>query len=167
MLIVAIAVVLGVVVLHHSGPSTASTTVATTGTTAAPAVAPTTTTAPTPRAASGSARPPNQVLTLVANGTKTAGAGARISAALQRAGYDVLPATNSNSSANSSAVYYTAGYDRDAVAVAGVIGLGPSAVQPAPTQSPVSNPHNARVIVVIGPDLANQGGGSGSTTTSH
>jgi LytR cell envelope-related transcriptional attenuator len=167
LVLVVVAVIIGAIVLHKSAPTTsgASTPVATTASTAPPTGVTTTTAPSSHTATSGTARPPSQVLTLVANGTRTSGAGARVSAALQRAGYDVLPATNSNASANSSAIYYTAGYDREAVAVAGVLGLGPSTVQPVPTQSPVANPHNAKVIVVVGPDLARQGSGGSSSSS--
>jgi hypothetical protein len=162
-----VGVFLGVVLLRSVGRapagSAASVATATTAvtTTTAP---PTTTTAPP--------RPPAQVKTLVANGTKTSGAGAKVSDTLRKAGYDVLAPTNTTTTAASSAVLFLPGYTSEAAAVATVLGIAPSTVMPVPTPSPVPNSQAANVVVVVGPDLAATGGsapgatGASTTTTT-
>ncbi len=161
-----VAVVVGVLVLHSlSRTSTAPTTqeAATTATTAGSSGGghSTTTTLPT--------RPPSQVVTLVANGTRVSGAAGRVNTVLQKAGYNVLSPTNAASTVTASVVYFASGFDREAVALANSLSLGPSTVQPMPAPPPVSDLRGANVLVVVGPDLANQTGSSSpssSTTTT-
>jgi hypothetical protein len=165
--LVVVGVVLGVILFHSVGrapagsvPSVAATPGAATSTTAPPA---STTTAPP--------RPPAQVKTLVANGTKTSGAGAKASDTLRKAGYNVLAPTNTTSTAASSAVLFLPGFASEAGAVATALGLAPTTVMPVPTPSPVANLLAANVVVVIGPDLAGQGSlapaAPTTSTTTH
>ena len=163
-----VAVVIGVLVLHSvsrtaSAPSTqeAATTVTTSGQ-AGGGGRHTTTTLPV--------RSPGQVVTLVANATHVSGAAGRVNTVLQKAGYNVLSPTNATSTVTASVVYFASGFDREAVALANSLSLGPSTVQPMPAQPPVGDLRGANVLVVVGPDLANQTGTSspsaGTTTTA-
>jgi hypothetical protein len=164
--LVVVGVVLGVIVFHSvgraPGGSVASVAAApaATSTTTSPA---TTTTAP--------ARPPAQVKTLVANGTKTSGAGAKVSDTLRKAGYNVLAPANTTATAASSAVIFLPGFASEAGAVATALGLAPTTVMPLPTPSPVANVLAANVVVVVGPDLAGQGSSAPAapttSTTTH
>jgi hypothetical protein len=108
---------------------------------------------------------------LVANGTKTSGAGAKVSDTLRKAGYNVLAAANTTAPAASSAVLFLPGYASEAGAVATALGLAPTSVLPVPTPSPVANLLAANVVVVIGPELAGQGApapaASTTSTTTH
>ncbi len=177
--LIVVAVVIGVVTLHSIGKTTPA---ASTSPTAPPTTAttPPTTAAAAPAhsgtTAGSAARPPGQVLTLVANGTRTSGVAGRISDSLQRDGYNILSPTDTSGTANSSGVYYTSGYNREATAVGSFLGLPASAVQPMSSgPSVIGGTKGAAVIVVIGPDLASQTSGpasgpsssSNTTTTSR
>ncbi len=166
--LVAVAVVLGVVIAHYVGksPATANTAARSPTTTAKP---PSTTAPPTTSAHAAAStttsttaplKPPSQVVTLVANGTKTNGAAARVQGLLQKSGYDVLAATNTKALVSSSTVYYAASYEREATAVAELLGLAPSSVLGMPATPVVTSLRNADVLVVVGPDLANASSGS-------
>jgi hypothetical protein len=160
-LLVAAAVVVGAVVLHslNSGSTSKAS-----GQAAPPASAQSATTTTVHQSAATTStttplRPPSQVTTLVANGTSTSGAAARVQALLQKAGYDVLSPTNARSPASASNVYYAASFPREATAVAELLGLAPSSVLGMPATPVVANLRGADVVVVVGPDLANQSSG--------
>jgi hypothetical protein len=165
--LVVIGVVLGVILLHTVGRPQAGSVASVAASPAAPST--TTTTSPPPTTAAP--RPPAQVKTLVANGTKTSGAGAKVSDTLRKAGYNVLAPTNTTTTAASSAVLFLPGYASEAGAVATALGLAPATVMPLPTPSPVANSQTANVVIVVGPDLAGQGApapsASTTTTTAH
>ncbi len=113
------------------------------------------------------AHPAQQVITLVANGTSTSGAGERFATALKVRGYDTLaPVNATNSNESTTHVYYIAGYQPDAQVIAEALGLTPSATSAMPSSPPVSSIKSAQVLVVIGADLASQATTSSSTTTS-
>jgi hypothetical protein len=149
-LLTALAVAVGVGVLSsisriHSTPSAAVSTPPTT-TRSAPTSTTTTTLA---------THPPSSVKVLVANGTSTKGVAGTLAAKLHTDGYDTLAPTNTTSTANASAVYYTTGYQGDADAVASAAGLTSSAVQSL-TSSVTVPSSSAEVVVVVGPDLASR-----------
>jgi len=164
--LVAVGVVIGVVLFHTVGRPQGGSVASI----AAPATSSTTTTAPAPTT-TAAARPPAQVKTLVANGTKASGAGAKVSDTLRKAGYNVLAPTNTTTTAVSSAVLFLPGFASEAGAVATALGLAPATVMPVPTPSPVANVQAANVVVVVGPDLAGPGapasGASTTSTTAH
>jgi len=150
-LLTALAVVVGVTVLSsisriHSTPSAAASAATTTTVTAPSRPANTTTT-------TLATHPPGSVKVLVANGTATKGVAGKLATKLHTDGYDTLAPTNTTSTANASAVYYTAGYQGDADAVASAAGLTASAVQPL-TSSVTVPTSSAEIVVVVGPDLA-------------
>jgi len=112
-------------------------------------------------------RSPDQVPTIVLNGTSTAGAAKKYSQVLASAGYHL---TNPNgdtatSKATATQVLYAPGFQKEADAVATVIGAPQTAVQQLGTTLPGTTV-NADVIVVLGPDLAAKTPPSVSTTTT-
>ncbi|MDP9070329.1 MAG: LytR C-terminal domain-containing protein [Actinomycetota bacterium] len=124
----------------------------------------TTTTAPTTTTTSP-ARQPKDVKVISANGTTVRGAAGKVRDMLQEAGYNVL-APGDAKRADASAVYFTPGYDREAVAVAEVLGLPTSAVKPLPSPAPVTDLRGANVAVVVGPELAERLASTGDDRTT-
>lgn len=115
-------------------------------------------------------RLPSDVKVLAANGTNLQGVGGRAKDVLTRAGYNTLSATNTPKPVESSSVQFAPGRETDARAVAGLLGLPESAVQPLASPPPVPDTRPYDVLVVVGPDLASRigtaGSGSGSGTGS-
>ncbi|HEX3947552.1 MAG TPA: LytR C-terminal domain-containing protein [Acidimicrobiales bacterium] len=150
--LIVVAVVLGIVLLHAatSSPSNGSVGPATTTTsTTTPGQRSTTTTTTT--------TPPSQdVKVMVANGSSTTGAAGFFTTKLGSAGWGTLTATDTSTPVSASAVYYAAGQQAPATAIAGTLGLKPSVVQPLTTSVPVTGTTGADVVVVIGPDLSSQ-----------
>jgi hypothetical protein len=113
-------------------------------------------------------RSPDQVPTIVLNGTKTAGAARKYSTALATAGYHL---TNPNGDTATSQVetttkvLYSVGFQKEADAVAAVIGAPQTAVGPVGSTLPGTTA-NASVIVVLGSDLAAKTPPSVVTTTT-
>ena len=110
-----------------------------------------------------SLRSPQDVKVLVANGTSVHGAASTFSDRLHASGYNTLASTNTVTPAASSTVFYAPSYGPEAAVIASLLGLQPGVVQPLPQQAPVAQLHDAQILVVIGPDLAGQGG---TTSTS-
>jgi len=178
--LLAIAVLIGVVLLRHAGTSsgrivsssqtTVPPTTAKPSNTTPSSVAHTTTTSNVPL------RAPQDIKVLVANGTSTNGLASTVKSKLQGEGYQTLTSTNSSEQVTATIVYYRPGYQNEAAALAELLGLSPTAVQAMPTQAPVSNPaavDGANIIVVAGPDVAHGGstgssgtGGTGATSTT-
>ncbi len=161
--LLAVAVVLGVVLLNAADDSprrvSAGRTTSTV-TTAVTTTSTTTTTAPL--------REPRDVKVISANGTTVQGAAGRVRDMLRTAGYNVL-APGDTRRADASAVYFTPTYEREAMAVAEVLALPPTAVQALPDPSPVVDLRGANVVVVVGADLAQRvvpGAGAARTTTT-
>ncbi|HEX9968519.1 MAG TPA: LytR C-terminal domain-containing protein [Acidimicrobiales bacterium] len=130
-------------------------------TTTLPAVVepPTTTAAPV--------REPKNVRVLTANGTSVKGAGGRIKDRVLAGGYNALAATDTKTPATASVVFFTPGYEREAAALATLLGLQPTAVQAMPTPPPVADLKAANLLVVVGPDLAQAPAGSSTSTTAR
>src|SRR5437016_6019064 len=108
--LVVVGVALGVILFHSVGRAPAGSVASVATTAGAPSTA-TTPPAPTTTAA---ARPPAQVKTLVANGTKTSGAGSKVSDTLRKAGYNVLAPTNTTAQTPPSAVLFLPGFASEA-----------------------------------------------------
>jgi hypothetical protein len=150
--LIAMAFVLGVVLLNRVDNTPATERVST-GARQAPSgrtrdtvpAATTTTTAPL--------RAPATVRVLVANGTDVRGAASRVNQEVLAARYNALAPTDADP-ARVSAVYFTAGFDREAAALAQLLALPPTAVQPLPATPPVRDMRDANVLVVVGAELA-------------
>jgi len=151
--LLAVAVMLGIVLLRNGGgdPYSAALRTVASPTPGVTVHAPTATTITVP------VRVPGDIKVLPANGTNVAGAGLVTFNRLKAAGYDVLAASNTDNPASTSNVFFNPGFDREAQVVAQLLGLPDSAIQAMPTPPPVSDTRGADVIVVVGPDLARQG----------
>src|SRR4051812_3819048 len=161
-----VALLLGIVLLQSTDRSPTLTTAGTPPPTAAPTTtpaAPTTTTAPAP-----AAHDPKTVKVLAANGSTVNGLGDKTRLKLQESGYNALTAVTATTKVHSSLVYFAAGFEPDARAVAAVLTLPPTAVQPLPAKSTLPNVAQANVVVLAGPDLVPIVTKSSTTsTTAH
>ena len=149
-LLLGVALLLGIVLLQSTDRSpTLSTTekppVTSPATTAAPATT-TTTVAP-------AAHDPKTVKVLAANGSTVNGLADKTRLKLQESGYNALTAVTATTKVHSSVVYFAAGFDQDAHAIATLLSLAPTAVQPLPAKAPAPNVAQANVVVLAGPDL--------------
>lgn len=164
-LLIAVAVILGLVLLQHVDSNRGSTS-------NVQAVTPTTVVRTTIPPVTTTTRAPRDVKVMVANGTTTTGVAATAQRPIAAAGYNVLAPADSTAAAKAARrntiVYYAAGYDTDARKIADLLGLVPSApTAPMPTTGlPVSDLKRANVLVLVGPDYAAKHGGATSATTS-
>ena len=168
--LLALALIIGVVLLNATEADPPGTTVSTSGEPTAEdsgdgggeaAEATTTTVAPTTTLP---ARAPKDVKVIVANASPVKGAAAGGRTALLAAQFNVLAPANAAAVPDSS-VYFTAGYERDAAAVATALGLPPAAVKPLPSPAPFDT-KGANVVVVLGADAAPRFGTGATTTTA-
>lgn len=101
-------------------------------------------------------RPPSEVKVLVANGSGVDGAAGGATDTLEALGY--VTATPANAErVPSTVVYFTSGFEAEAVALAEAIGADPSAVTEMPAVAPVDDLQLANILVVLGPELASGG----------
>jgi hypothetical protein len=162
--LVAIAVVVGILLLYRTGHGgTGATAASSTGTTAKSKAKTTTTRPGTGSTAATSAvttttiapaRPASAVKVLVANGSGVSGLAGLTATKLHTAGYNTLAVQNATRQVTASIVYYQAGYPQEALVLATVLGLPATSVQPIATPPPVTNLSTANILVVAGPDLA-------------
>ncbi len=168
-LLIAVAVVIGFVLLHRGpggGAGAGASGGAPTGAsaTASPgsgATGRTTTTAGTSPTTAAPLRAPENIKVLVANGTSTNGLAGRVTTELHAKGYNTLTATDTPNRPHASIVYFEPGYGPEAANLASKLALPATAVQPIAIPPPVSNLSGAQILVVAGPDLV-----SSSATTS-
>lgn len=150
-LLIAAAVVLGAVLLAKSfddgGPlSTGGNQTTRTSVTTTPSTTPTTVAV---------AHNPAEVKVLVLNGVDPSKAIAKPAAdTLKAANFTTLTPNDAKTTVPTSAVYYVPAYEADAQAIATKLGIAATAVQPLPNPLPasISDPKDAHVIAVIGPD---------------
>jgi hypothetical protein len=146
--------VLGEIHPGAAGAPSGTASVATTTTTTKPktthATTPTTTTVP-----------PSKVPVLVANASGITGAAAALSSQLQGGGWDLLPPVNATTDVATSSVYYLAGFQPQAAAIASSLHVPATAVVPYTTAALAGTIGTAEVVVVAGPDIS-----SSSTTTT-
>ncbi len=141
--------------IHPTGAKAVSGSASTTTTpTTAPAHPTTTTTT----------IPPSKVPVLVANASGVSGAAAAVSTQLQPGGWDLLPPVNASAQVTVSHVYYLAGFEAPAAAIATSLHLPAGSVAPYTTAAPISSIGTAEVAVVVGPELADSA--TTPTTTS-
>jgi hypothetical protein len=99
-------------------------------------------------------RSPAEVTVIVLNGTSVSGAAGKYSTAIGSAGYQMLEAGDSSTKIPVTQVFFTAGFEREAAAVALAAGA-PATVTPAALPTPPPGEVGAaNVVVVVGADLA-------------
>ena len=116
-------------------------------------------------AAPTTAVPPAQLLVVFANGSGTTGLAKTKAEALKAKGYSaatyvagtVTPLTQ---------VFFVAGFEGDAQAVAAAMGLPPARVAPIPDPAPVAKLGDNKVVVVIGQDKGDAGAAATPATTT-
>jgi hypothetical protein len=152
--------------VHAPTPVSSAATVATTTTVAAAGGTTTSTTHAGGHAGTTTTTtPPSKVPVVVANGSNVTGAAGSISTQLQAAGWQVLPAENATSNVTASVVYYVAGFQPSAAAIAKLLGVPTSGIQPLTSAAPVGAVGAADVVVVVGPDVASKIGTTTTTST--
>ncbi len=110
------------------------------------------------------ARAPKDVKVIVANASSTKGAAGTVSDRLKPLGYNVLAPTNATA-VNESSVFFTAGFDREAAAIAASLQLPPTSVKAVPTPPPFDT-KGANVAVLLGAADAAKFAATGASTTS-
>ena len=117
------------------------------------------TTTTTTTAAPAPTRPPNQVRVLVANGSGVARGASAVTGVLSPAGYTTLPPANATPT-DTSGIYYRSGYSGDARAVMELVApSNPDLILPLPAggldvpDATLDRVANANVVVILGADL--------------
>jgi hypothetical protein len=154
-LVIAVVVLIGVLVLHHSKTSKVG---AATSTSRSPAASSTTT---APSTTTTTVVPPASIKLQVLNGTGSGNLASRWATKLRTSpGYNTLAPDDSTSKVTQSEIFVeTPGYLPEAYALAAAVGLSQSAVNttvPAPASAPIpaTERSKANLVLVIGPDLA-------------
>ncbi len=165
-LLLAVAVIMGVWLLHALDDTVDTTTAATTTKTNTPqeqsaAVVPTTI-----PPATMPARSPSEVKVLVSNGTGVNGVASKVAGRLQPIGYQLLKPNNTVNKEAVSSVAYIAGYEAEAQGVATSLGIATSSVRAIPNPSPVADLQGAQVLVIVGNELATSVEGQSVTTVA-
>jgi len=96
--------------------------------------------------------PPSQIPVLAANGAGVANVAADATAIVKAAGYATLTPANATTSVQTSGVYFVAGEQAAAAAVANLLHFPATSVQPLDASVPVASPAGADIVVVIGTD---------------
>ncbi len=164
-IVLIVAALVGIVLLAGSGSFTAK-NASTRSATTTPSPGNVTTTATTTTPPSPTTHQPGQVKVVVLNATggQIPTAGADNTSKLSPGGYATLP-PNDAATAAASHVYYKAGYEADAHAIASLLGLPDSTVGPMPSPLPAPDAQPANVAVVIGTDRSAGGTSTGGTST--
>jgi hypothetical protein len=152
--LLAIAVILGIVLLQSADDNDAFSPVRTgpAGEDGETATA-TTTRPPRTTTTTQALRPAAEVKVLAVNGTSVRGLAGQFKDRLRAAGYNALAPTDALKKPQAaSAVYYVAGYEAEARAVAQLLEI--PAVAPMPTPAPVASLQSANVVVMVGSDKA-------------
>lgn len=131
-----------------------------------PAPTTTTTTRPSHPTTTTTTFPPSKVPVLVANASAVTGAAEATAKELQPQGWDLLPAVNATAQVPASSIYYLAGQEQSAKAIAATLKLPDTVVAPYTTAAPISSVGTAEVIVVVGPALATQVTSTTTATTA-
>jgi predicted flap endonuclease-1-like 5' DNA nuclease len=145
-----VALLIGIGLLQSTDRSDTIGTTAATPTTSKP-----TATAPPPTTSTTAAVPahdPAAVKVLSANGTVTDGVGAKLQTKLRTAGYNTLSPVTSSTKLDTSQIFFAAGFQPDALAIATLLGLPASAVAALPAKPPVTV-GSANVVVIAGKDV--------------
>lgn len=108
---------------------------------------------------------PSQVAVVAANGAGISGLAGETADFLATQGYTNTAATDALADTAQTVVYYVDGFQPNAVAIAGALGLPETQVQPLPAE-PVAGdqPETTAVLVLLGPDAQAAVSGGGTTT---
>jgi len=106
---------------------------------------------------------PSSVKVIVLNGSGKAGVAKSNSEAIGAKGYTMLTPGNAAKNASTTTIYYAAGYDSDAKAIAALLGKTPDVVLPMPTTTLGPGAETANVVVLLGADTVPASGTSGSS----
>jgi hypothetical protein len=104
--------------------------------------------------------PHASVSVVVANATSTNGLAAHYSTVIGGGGWKMGTPIDASTMQATSTVYYAAGQQAAAQAIATAIGVKPTQVQPLTTAAPVAGVTGTDVVVVVGQDLASAANGS-------
>lgn len=170
-LLVAVAVIIGALLIWRghkddnntvtAGESTTSTRAPTGATTSRPGVTTRAgvTTAAGPTTPIGVTRQASQVKVLAANGSGLDGYASQVHQKLATGGYSSLGAENANPGQATSFIYYREGYQEDARALAVFLGADGNIVQAMPAsladrlpQAVVNRAQTANIVIILGAD---------------
>lgn len=152
-LLIAVAVLIGVLLLNATDSSDPFEAAADNG--GEPADVTTTTSEVPPVTAAP--RPAAEVTVLVANGSSIGGAAGSYTEYLAGLGYQTLEATDTTEKPALAAVYFASGYESEGAAVASSLGLSEGVLNPMPEPPPVGDLGAAHVLVVLDQALAESG----------
>ncbi|HUP70020.1 MAG TPA: LytR C-terminal domain-containing protein [Acidimicrobiales bacterium] len=152
--LLAVAVVIGIVLLNAADDEPSRQVTAGDDVSTSTSSPETTSSLPGTTSTTLAARAPKEVKVLSANGTDVKGAARKATDALRAAGFNVLAPVDAGTSVTATTVYFAAGFEREAQAVASSLGLGVAAVKAMPTPPPVPDIRGANVVVIVGPETA-------------
>jgi len=115
------------------------------------------------------AHDPAQVKVLVLNGSGKSGVAKAGAELLKAANFTTLDPSNAKgATVATSIVYFVAGYDADAQAIAAKLGLAATAAQPLPVPAPdtVADAKDANIVVVVGSDAPIAAAASATTAAT-
>lgn len=171
-ILLAVAVILGIVLLQKFDTGIDTGGQVTAGTTAPRQTTSTTrrvglTTVPAVTTTTAKARPKSEVKVLVANGAGVKGLGAATTNALKNLGYTTLTPTDATGNVDKTSVQYAEGYDADARDVAQALALpATAAVKLSSPPVAAADIGDAKVIVILGTDVTTTTAGAGATTST-
>ena len=132
------------------------------------------TTTTTEQAAPSTSVAPTALKVVALNGAGINGYAGKAQQFLSVAGYTSTTAITAATQAPTTTVYFAPGFEADAAAIAGLFGLPPTSVQAMPTpgtslaKDPAEFPADTNVAVVLGPDVqetVDKGAGGAAQTT--
>ncbi|MDQ3145488.1 MAG: LytR C-terminal domain-containing protein [Actinomycetota bacterium] len=98
---------------------------------------------------------PGSVSVLVANGSSVPGAAGRLSATIEEGGYSIAPPADTPEDVDASVVYFVEGFEEAATAIAASLSPAPSvAALPDPPPVSAGDLGDAEVVVVVAAELA-------------
>src|SRR4051794_11329659 len=153
--LVVVAFLIGVGLLHSADQSQSigvTQTPASPATTAKPKTT-TTVAAPTTTTTTIPLRDPKTVKVLAANGSNTDGIGNKVRLKLQAASYDALAPVTATAKTPTTIVYFNPGFQGEAIALAGLLGVPPASAQAMPAKPPVPQLGTANIVVFAGDDI--------------
>lgn len=104
----------------------------------------------------GSTTPPSEVAVIVLNGTpdRIPGIASEFGSKASGSGYTLLDPTNANAPTDTTTIYAAPGFEADAQALKGVLGLPDAAISTKPDESLGAGDDLADIVVVLGGDYA-------------